>query len=130
VDFEVTAQRIEDYAAAIGDANPRFRRQGRDGSAMVAPPAMAAAYLQEPVRRLFADDAVISRLGVRRDRVVFGEVEYRYAELVRPDDWLRVDGELVDDRRAGDKRILTFTTAAHRADGARVAAATIVVIER
>ncbi|SRR5581483_3028759 len=129
-EFEVTAQRIEDYAVAIGDANPRFRRRGRDSSHMVAPRAMAAAYLQLPVRLLLTDADAMRRAGIAVERILFGEVEYQYGALVRPGDWVRISGRLVDRRASGDKELFTFGMRAAREDGAEVACGTITLVRR
>lgn len=130
VDVEITARRIEEYARAIGDPNPRYSRFGRDATGMVAPPTFAAAFIQEPLRALASDRERAAAMGIDFSRVVFGEVEYRYHQLVHPDCWVRTEGQLEDRRASGDKEILTFVTRAFFDDGSLVAEATITLVRR
>jgi hypothetical protein len=116
-DFETTAQRIEAYADAIGDDNPRYRRHGRSTDHMVAAPTLAAAYMQDPVRRLFADKDALAELGIDGDRVVFGEIEYEFHHVVKPGNWVTVEGEMVDRTPRGGKEVLRFETRAVLDDG-------------
>lgn len=126
--FEVTAERVARYAEAIEDPNPRFRRDGRDTSHMVAPPTLAAAYIQEPVRAMFADRAALDELGIDGTRVVFGEIEYEFAEPVRPGDWLTVEGEMTEREPSGQREILRFHTRARLDSGTVATHATITFI--
>jgi acyl dehydratase len=129
-EFEVTAQRIEEYAESTGDANPRYRRRGRDTSGMVAPRALAAAYLQLPVRLLMTDRDRMQRAGIAVERIVFGEVEYRYGATVRPGDWVRISGRLLNRRTSGERELFTFAMRAVLDDGREVAAGTITLVRR
>lgn len=130
VEVEVTAHRIEEYAASIGDANPRFRRQGRDATSVVAPPTFGAAYIQEPLRVLARDRAHATALGIDFRRVVFGEVEYRYHGLVPAGAWVRCSGQLLDRRTSGDKEIIRFATTAYLDDGSLATEATITLVRQ
>lgn len=130
IEFEVTARRIEEYARSIGDPNPRFRRDGRDATGMVAPPTFAAAYIQEPLRALARSPERAAAMGIDFGRVVFGEIEYRYHDLVRPGEWLTCTGRLLDRRVSGDKEIIRFETTARRDDGSVVADATVTLVRR
>jgi len=130
LEFQLDAFRIGEYAAAIGDPNPRFRGRGRDQSHVVAPPAMASAYIQEPVREVFRRPELAARLGVPVERIVVGEIEYRYHRLVRPGEWLRVGGRLRHRETKGDKEVLVFETEARDDTGDVVTSAEITIIRR
>jgi hypothetical protein len=130
LEFHLDAFRIGEYAEAVGDPNPLFRRRGRDHSHVVAPPAMASAYIQEPVRELFRRPELAERLGVPVERIVVGEIEYRYHRLVRPGEWLRVGGRLRHREAKGDKEVLVFETEARDDAGNVVTSAEITIIRR
>lgn len=130
VDVEITARGIEEYARAIGDPNPRYFRVGRDATGMVAPPTFASAFVQEPLRALAGNRERAAQLGIDFRRVVFGEVEYWYHQLLRPDCWVRTEGRLENRRTSEDKEILTFRTRASLDDATLVAEAKITLVRR
>jgi hypothetical protein len=124
--FELSMQRIEEYAQAIGDENVRYRRVGRDGSASIMPPGLAAAFMQGPVRQLFEDQETLADLGIDGSRVVFGEVTYSYFRPLRPGDWVTVHGALIGRAAKGSRELLTFQTEAITDQGERAISAEIV----
>ncbi|MGY0488244.1 MaoC family dehydratase [Streptomyces sp. WG-D5] len=116
--FEMSAHRIEAYADAIEDPNPRYRHKDRDRSHVVAPPGLAASYMQEPVRNMFTQQPeVLEELGIDGTRVVFGEITYTFLAPIRPGEWLTVTGVFVARRASGKREILTFATEATTDDG-------------
>ena len=75
--YEVTALKIAEFAAALGDNNP-----GYYGDVPVAPPTFAAVLASAAWQGMFADP----ELGLQLDRIVHGDQRFTYSRPLRAGD--------------------------------------------
>lgn len=85
--YEVTSAKIEEFAAALGDANPAYR-----GDAAVAPPTFAAVIAGRAWGALWADP----ELGLELRRIVHGDQRITSVRPLRAGD--RVTATLTIDK--------------------------------
>ena len=72
--YEVTAAKVAEFAAALGDANPRYA-----GEAAVAPPTFAAVLSATAWQAMFDDP----ELGLALRRIVHGDQRFDLHRLLR-----------------------------------------------
>lgn len=106
---EVTWRQTTNYAAAVGDANPRYLDDTRHGG-IVAPPIFAAA-ITWPVLSQFnlqLDGAIPPQV---LPTVVHASEHLEFHRLVQPGDQLRVGGDVaaVFPGRSGTRLVLRMT---------------------
>ena len=75
--YEVTAVKVAEFAAALGDANPRYA-----GAAAVAPPTFAAVLAASAWQAMFDDP----ELGLALRRVVHGDQRFDLHRVLRVGD--------------------------------------------
>lgn len=126
--FTVGLEHVKDFAAAIGGgvpgrvfsspprtAHPSTRDEraaARPHGGIVAPPAFAAVFAIEPFSAACSDP----ELALDVLRLVHGEQEMSFLEVVRPGDVLTTTGEITRIRERGSLELLevsTTTTGGH-----------------
>jgi acyl dehydratase len=85
--YEVSAAKIAEFAAAIGDDNPAYR-----GAHPVAPPTFVAVISSAAWEAMFDDP----ELGLALRRIVHGDQRFNYERPLRPGD--RVTAALTIDK--------------------------------
>jgi acyl dehydratase len=117
VAYEVTRERIVEYAKAIGDRNPvhhdaaAARALGhRD---IVAPPTFASVFATMPIRRAMADPEWLERSTIDPSRILHGEQGFDFQRSIMPGDSLIVQCIVHD---VYEKKGLVFLIVATRVD--------------
>lgn len=77
--YEVTAAKIAEFAAALGDHNPAYR-----GDDPIAPPTFAAVIAGQAWQALWADE----ELGLELRRIVHGDQRISHNRPLRAGDWV------------------------------------------
>ena len=113
--YEVTAAKIAEFAAAIGEANP-----GYAGQVPVAPPTFVSVVASAAWEAMFADP----ELDLALRRIVHGDQRYTFRRHLRAGD--RVTGTLRIDkvRLRGPAEMITATLDVHDASDELVCTAT------
>ncbi len=106
--YEVSAAKIAEFAAAIGDPNPAYR-----GPTAVAPPTFAAVISAAAWEPMFADP----ELEIALNRVVHGDQRFTYERPLRAGDV--VTGTLTIDkvRLRGGAEMISSVVAIRTLDG-------------
>lgn len=109
--YEVSREKIREYAAAVGETDPRYFSDGDD---LVAPPTFAACFtIQRGGQPILADP----ELGAHA-ALVHGSQSYRYGDRpLRPGDVLECTPRITDLTTRGDNDFLTFEIECRFADG-------------
>jgi acyl dehydratase len=104
--YEVTAAKIAEFAAAIGDSNPAYT-----GESPLAPPTFVAVIAATAWEAMFADP----ELDLALRKIVHGDQGYRYHRQLRAGD--RVSGTLRIDkvRIRGEAEIISVGLDIHDA---------------
>jgi acyl dehydratase len=104
--YDITAAKIAEFAAAIGDANPAYT-----GEEPLAPPTFLAVIAATAWEAMFADP----ELDLALRKIVHGDQGYRYRRQLRAGD--RVTGTLRIDkvRIRGDAEIISASLDVHDA---------------
>jgi acyl dehydratase len=112
--YEVTAVKIAEFAAAIGDPNSAYA-----GEVPLAPPTFVAVIAANAWEAMFADP----ELDLALRRIVHGDQGYRYRRQLRAGD--TVTGTLRIDkvRIRGESEIISATLDVHDADAELVCTA-------
>ena len=121
--FEVGLERIRDFVAAVGGGVPgrvfsapppdphpftwdeAAARASRHGG-LIAPPAFATAFAIQPFAVACSDPAL--ELDVLR--LVHGEQEFEFLEVIRPGDVIETSGEITRIQERGNLDFLEVTT--------------------
>lgn len=113
--YEVSTAKIVEFAAALGDDDPRYA-----GEDAVAPPTFVALIASEAWQAMFDDP----ELGLALRRIVHGDQRFGYSRLLRSGD--RVTASLVIDkvRSRGPADIITATVEVRSLSDEPVATAT------
>lgn len=100
--YEVSRVKIHEYAAAVGEQDPRYASDGDD---CVAPPTFAATFtIMQPIAAMMADDG----LGLHMN-LVHGNQHYDYGPRpLRPGDVLTCTPSIAGIRARGDTEMLTI----------------------
>jgi len=108
--YEVSREKIREYAVALGETDPRYLSDGDD---CVAPPTFAAAFtLTKGLMALFAD----AELGAH-PALVHGSQAFRYGSRpVRPGDVLECSPSIASITVRGRNEFLTSVVACRFAD--------------
>lgn len=119
--YEVSREKIREYASALGETNPRYFSDGDD---CVAPPTFAACFTiikgGEPV---FADP----ELGAHWN-LVHGSQRYDFGEPVSPGDVLTCTTTLVDVTGRGSNQFATIEVDCRFDDDSLACKATQVIV--
>ncbi len=120
--YEVTRVKIREYAAAVGETDPRYFSDGDD---CVAPPTFAATFtIMQPTAALLADDG----LGMHMN-LVHGNQAYQFGpEPLRPGDVVTCTPTIVGIRSRGDTDMLTLEVDCRLADGSPAVTSTTLLV--
>ncbi|MEX0869138.1 MAG: MaoC family dehydratase N-terminal domain-containing protein [Nitriliruptoraceae bacterium] len=100
--YEVSREKIREYAAAVGESDPRYFA---DDDEMVAPPTFAACFSIGNALRTVLDDP---QLGAH-PRLVHGSQSFTYGDRpMRPGDVLRCEPSIVSITPRGDNEFLVI----------------------
>ena len=100
--YEVTAAKVAEFAAALGDDDPRCT-----GAAAVAPPTFAAVLAAPAWQALFTDP----ELGLALRRIVHGDQRFELVRLLRVGDQVTATLTLDRVRTRGEADIITASVA-------------------
>lgn len=127
--YEVSREKIREFAAAIGDTNPAYsdaaaaRKLGH--ADVVAPPTFATVLTLRVVESVLADP----ELGVDWSRVVHGQERYAYAAPILAGDELTTTATIESVRSvAGNDMVTLRADVATSAGEPRVTATSMLVI--
>ncbi len=116
--FEVTAQSIRDYMAAVGDL--------REDDELSAPPTYAMVYGFDAYWQLWTDQEVALDVA----HLVHGEQRFHFQRPVRPGDRIRTTGRLTAINSRGEMELVTFELTARDAEDRPVSDGTALFIIR
>ncbi len=100
--YEVSREKIREYATALGESDPRYFSDGDD---MVAPPTFVACFtIVRGAASAFADPDLGAHFGL-----VHGEQRYQFGERnLRPGDVVICTPRIADIRYRGRNEIMTL----------------------
>jgi len=128
--YEVSREKIREFADAIGDANPAYRDRGAAAALghqdVIAPPTFAIVLSFGAGRTVIEDP----ELGVDYSRVVHGEQGFTYDRPIRAGDVLVATSTIRAVRSAGRNEILTVDCTIATSDGEHVCTATNTLVVR
>ncbi len=128
--FEVGAEPIRDFVAAVGGGvpgrvfsappadphpftwDPAAASASRHGG-LIAPPSFAATFAMQP----FAVACSDPELALNVLRLVHGEQEFEFRDVIRPGDILETTGEITRIAERGNLDFLEVTTTTHNQRG-------------
>lgn len=111
--YEVSAAKIAEFAAALGDADPRYT-----GPHAVAPPTFVAV-LAAPAWQLMFDDP---ELGLALPRIVHGDQQFEFARLLRAGDRVQATLTIAKVRNRGAADLISASVAVRTSPDATGAA--------
>jgi acyl dehydratase len=128
--YEVSAVKIAEFAAAIGDDNPLYRDRAAARAAghldVVAPPTFAIVISMAGSGAALADPG----LGLNYAMVVHGEQKFSYTRPISAGDVVTAQVTLTDIRDAGRNVMLTTSTEITTAEGELICTALSTIVER
>jgi acyl dehydratase len=106
--YEITAAKIAEFAAALGDDNPAY-----EGDSPLAPPTLAAMIAFAAWDQMFAD----AELDLELRRIIHGDQRFTYVRPLRAGD--RVTATLTIDkvRTRAKTELMSCSIAVHTAAG-------------
>jgi acyl dehydratase len=106
----VGREKIREYAAAVGESDPRFHDVGAAQAAgfsdLVAPPMFACVYAWRALTPVVLDPAV----GIDFARLVHGGQEFTWHAPVVAGDEITTEAEFTGHAKKGELNVFTFTT--------------------
>lgn len=128
--YEVSREKIREFAAAIGDSNPAYR--DREAAIALGHPDVIAPPTFPIVVSMHAAAQVISdpKLGLDYSRVVHGEQSFSFARPVRAGDNLTVVVTVESIRTAAGNDIITTRGEVSTVDGQHVVTARSTLVSR
>jgi acyl dehydratase len=128
--YEVSREKIREFADAIGDPNPAYRdpdaARALGHPDVIAPPTFPFVLSLRAAEVVIADPA----LGIDYSRVVHGEQSFSYARPVRVGDVLTAAVTVADIRSAGGHSMLTTRTDLATVEGAHVVTVLMTLVVR
>lgn len=119
--YEVSREKIREYASALDESDPRYFSAGDD---CLAPPTFAACYtIIKGGQAMFADP----ELGAHWN-LVHGSQRYDFGRPVRPGDVLTCTPTLTGVTPRGDNQFATLEVDCRFQDGERACLATQVIV--
>lgn len=119
--YEVSREKIREYASALGETDPRYFSDGDD---CVAPPTFAASYtIIKGGAPVFADPEVGAHWNL-----VHGSQRYDFGRPVRPGDVLTCTTTLAEVTPRGSNQFATIEVDCTFEDGERAVLATQVIV--
>jgi acyl dehydratase len=113
--YVVSAAKIAEFAAAIGDPNPAYA-----GSEPIAPPTFVAVISSAAWQSMFDDPD----LGLALRRIVHADQRFRYARPLRAGDSVRAQLTIDKVRTRGEADIVVSSVEVRTVDGEPVCTAT------
>ena len=113
--YEVSREKIREFADAIGDGNPAYR-----GADPIAPPTFAFVIGSRALEELLGD----AELGLRLDRIVHGAQKFSYTRPIKAGDDIAATATITTVRKAGDVEVIMYETALTTVDGEPIATST------
>lgn len=128
--YEVSREKIREFADAIGDASPLYRDPEAAKAAgypdVVAPPTFPIVFALDAALAAAADPSV----GIDYARVVHGEQKFTYARPLRPGDRLVTTVEITAARHMAGNDLLTLTCFSATEEGEHVVTSLCMVVGR
>ena len=113
--YEVSREKIREFADAIGDGNPAYR-----GADPIAPPTFAFVIGSRALEELLGD----AELGLRLDRIVHGAQKFSYTRPIKAGDEIAATATITTVRKAGPVEVIMYETALTTVDGEPIATST------
>ena len=130
VRYEVGAEKIREFADAIGDPNPVYRdaaaARAAGHPAVIAPPTFTTIINLKVIELIVADPA----LGLDWSRVVHGEQTFDLRRPVRAGDRLVLGATIENVMNRAGNGFLTVRADVDTEDGERIAAVTALIVVR
>ena len=128
--YEVSREKIREFADAIGDQNPIYR--DTEAAKALGHPDVIAPPTFPIVLSLRAGAGIISdpSLGLDYSRVVHGEQRFTYSRPVRVGDALVATPTIIDIRDAGSNELMTIRHDIKTAEGEQVCEAINTIVSR
>ncbi len=128
--YLVGREKIREFVAAIGDANPAFHdpaaAQALGYRDVIAPPTFAFAVTMRAFESIVTDP----ELGLDYGRVVHGEQSFSFTRPITAGDELEVTMVIEAIREAAGNDMITATATLATVAGERVATATSLIVAR
>jgi len=117
VTYAVGREKVREFAAAVGEGDPRFHDVGAARDAgfkdLVAPPMFASVYAGRAVFPLVLDPEI----GIDFSRMVHGGQKFIWHAPVVAGDEITTEAEFTGHRKQGDLNVFTFTSRSINQDG-------------
>ncbi len=128
--YEVSREKIREFAEAIGDANPVYRSraaaQELGHQDVIAPPTFAIVVTMRASRQIIEDPD----LGIDYSRVVHGEQRFVHARPLRAGDLLQVVVSVENIRAAAGNDMVTSKAEVSTVEGELVCTAFSTLVAR
>jgi acyl dehydratase len=128
--YQVSAVKIAEFAAAIGDHNPLYRdravAQAAGHADVIAPPTFAIVISMAGSGAALADPG----LGLNYAMVVHGEQQFSYTRPITAGDVVTAQVTITEIRDAGRNVMLTTSTQINTVEGEPVCTALSTIVER
>jgi acyl dehydratase len=128
--YEVSREKIREFADAIGDPNPAYRdraaAQALGYPDVIAPPTFAIVVSMRASHQVVRDPA----LGLDYSKVVHGEQQFHYQRPIQAGDVLQVRSTVESIRAAAGNDLLTTKGEVFTADGELVVTALSTIVAR
>jgi len=128
--YEVSREKLREFANAIGDPNPVYRSRSAAQEAgfpdVIAPPTFAIVISMASSSKVLADPA----LNVNYAMVVHGEQKFEYTRPLRAGDVVTAQSTITSIREVGSLSMMTTTTQISSVDGELICTAHSTIVER
>jgi acyl dehydratase len=128
--YEVSREKLREFANAIGDPNPVYRSKAAAQEAgfpdVIAPPTFAIVISMASSSQALADPD----LGMNYAMVVHGEQKFEYTRPLRAGDVVTAQSTITNIREVGSMSMMTTTTQITTVDGELVCTAHSTIVER
>jgi acyl dehydratase len=115
--YAVGREKIREFAAAVGETDPRFHDVEAARAAgfadVVAPPMFASVFAGGPVFALVLDPGT----GIDFDRMVHGGQDFTWHTPVVAGDEITTEAEFTGTAKKGELNVFTFTSRSVNQDG-------------
>jgi acyl dehydratase len=128
--YEVSREKIREFADAIGDASPLYRdpetAKAHGYPDVIAPPTFPIVFALDAALAAATDPSV----GIDYARVVHGDQKFAYARPLRPGDRLVTTVEITAARHMAGNDMLTLSCASATEEGEHVVTSICLVVGR
>jgi acyl dehydratase len=128
--YQVSREKLREFADAIGDANPVFRSRAAAQEAgfpdVIAPPTFAIVISVASSGKALADPG----LNLNYAMVVHGEQRFEYSRPLVAGDVVTAQSTIASIREVGSLSMMTTTTEIRTVDGEHVCTAHSTLVER